>query len=115
MSDNAVNESVTIPLEVEAQKGEENNAFPLAVKELGEALFLNYDEKTSNLSDENILGIIRCNTLNDFMEERYGFRYTVLDVLVQKKMTLVMSRNGYGIAQFIELVKSIQATFEQAT
>lgn len=114
MGENAVNESVTIPIEEdnnEETKG--NDTFPMAIRELGEAIFQNYDEKTSNLSDENILGIIRCNTLNDFMSERYGVRFTVLDELVQKKMALVISRKGYGIDKFIELTKSIQASFTQ--
>jgi hypothetical protein len=114
MGENAVNESVTIPIDEEAAQEEKgNDTFPMAIRELGEAIFQNYDEKTSNLSDENILGIIRCNALNDFMSERYGVRFTVLDELVTNKMALVISHNGYGIEKFIELTKSIQASFTQ--
>jgi len=115
MGDNAVNESVEVPIDAEQEETEERlDTFPLAIRELGEALFLKYDEKTSNLTDENIQGIIRCNTLNDYMQERYGIRYTVLDTLIDSKMKLVMSRNGYGVDKLIELIQSIQASFQQA-
>lgn len=114
MGENAVNESVTIPIEEDNEtEAKGNDTFPMAIRELGEAIFQNYNEKTSNLSEENILGIIRCNALNDFMSERYGIRFTVLDELVTNKMALVISRNGYGIEKFIELTKAIQASFTQ--
>lgn len=114
MSDNAVNKSITFEVD-DGNKGEitEQNTFPLAIKELGEGLFDNYPDKTSSITDENIKGIIRCRALNDFMQEKYGIRYSVLDKIVEDKMSLNMSRNGYGIERFIEIVKSIQATFEQ--
>jgi hypothetical protein len=114
MSDNAVNKSITFDVD-EGNKTEvsEQNTFPLAIKELGEGLFDNYLDKTSNLTDENIRGIIRCRALNDFMQEKYGIRYSTLDKIVEDKMSLNISRNGYGIERFIEIVKSIQATFEQ--
>jgi hypothetical protein len=85
----------------------------MAIRELGEALFYSYPDKTSVLSDENILGMIRIETLNEFMLRKYGFRYTSLDAVVEYKKRLVVSKNGYGILQFIELVKSIQASFQQ--
>lgn len=114
MSENAVNKSITMDME---EKDEapvtEQNTFPLAIQELGEGLFENYFDKTSNLTEENILGIIRCRALNDFMLEKYGVRYSVLDKIVEDKMSLNISRNGFGIEKFIEIVKSIQASFEQ--
>jgi hypothetical protein len=113
MGNNAVNESIDIPLEESADEPKGNDTFPLAIRELGEALFSNYPDKTSVLSDENILGIIRIETLNEFMLRKYGFRYTSLDAVVEYKKRLVVSKNGYGILQFIELVKSIQASFQQ--
>lgn len=112
MVDSSVNKSI----EYEIDKKEDiqpDNTFSMAIQELGESLFENYEDKTSNLSEENITGIIQCRALNDFMHEKYGIRYTVLDSITDNKMKLVISKNGYGISKFIEIVKSIQATFEQ--
>lgn len=113
MSDNAVNKSITMEMEEKKSEVIEQNTFPLAIQELGEGLFENYPDKTTNITDENIRGIIRCRALNDFMLEKYGVRYSVLDKIVEDKMSLNLSRNGYGIERFIEIVKSIQASFEQ--
>lgn len=113
MSDNAVNKTITMPMEEEEEAGEVVNTFPLAIKELGEALFENYEDKTSNLSEENVLGMIRCGTLNEFMEINYGFRYASLDVVVREKLARNMSVKGFGIEKLIEIVQSIQATFQQ--
>jgi len=113
MSDSSVNKSLTIPIEEEKEDLKEQNTFPLAIRELGEGLFENYEDKTSSLSEENIIGIIRCRAINDFMHEQYGFRYSVLDKICEDKMRLNLSNKGFGIEKFIEIVKSIQATFEQ--
>jgi hypothetical protein len=113
MSDNAVNKSITFEIEEDKKQISEQNTFPLAIAELGEGLFENYSDKTSNITDENIRGIIRCRALNDFMLEKYGIRYSVLDKICEDKMSLQISRNGYGVEKFIEIVKSIQASFEQ--
>ena len=114
MVDNAVNKSLTFEIEPDdKEKITEQNTFPLAIAELGEGLFEKYGDKTSDITDENIMGIIRCRALNDFMLEKYGVRYSVLDKIIEDKMSLNVSRNGKGIDKFIEIVKSIQATFEQ--
>jgi|WetSurMetagenome_2_1015567.scaffolds.fasta_scaffold36828_1 hypothetical protein len=114
MSENAVNKSITMDMQDNTREiPPEQNTFPLAIQELGEGLFENYLDKTSNITEENILGIIRCRALNDFMLEKYGVRYSVLDKICEDKMNLNISRNGFGIEKFIEIVKSIQATFEQ--
>ena len=113
MSDNAVNKSITHEIEEEDNDTPiEQNNFPLAIQELGEGLFEDYPAKTSNISDENIIGIIRCRALNDFMLEKYGVRYSVLDKIVEDKMNLNLSKNGFGIDKFIEIVKSVQASFQ---
>jgi hypothetical protein len=117
MGNNAVNESVEIPIEEEGiSDGEHVDTFSQVIRQIGETLFDRYDEKTSNLTDENILGIIRIKTLNDYMEERYGpsARYTSLDTLAATKMNLVISRRGYGFDKFIEALQSIQAQFQNA-
>jgi hypothetical protein len=111
MSDNAVNKSINLPL-AEDEETVQENTFPLAIKELGEALFEDYEDKTSNLSEENILGTIRCDAINEYMEITYGYRYASLDVIVQKKMARNLSNNGFGIERLIEIVKSVQASFQ---
>lgn len=113
MSDNAVNKSITMPLEEENEGEEVQNTFPLAIQELGEALFENYEDKTSHLSEENILGSIRCDAINEFMQINYGYRYASLDLIVRTKMSRNLSKDGIGIKNLIEIVKSIQATFQQ--
>jgi hypothetical protein len=115
MSDNAVNESITEPIEDDRNDGtqQQESSFPLAIQELGEGLFLKYPEKTTFLSDENISGIIKANALNEFMQAKYRYRYVSIDAVIEKKLTLSMSRNGYGVEKFIEIVKSVQASFEQ--
>lgn len=113
MSENAVNKSITMDMgeEVKDEVIEQNN-FPLAIQELGEGLFEKYPDKTSNITDENIIGIVRCRALNDFMLEKYGIRYSVLDKIVEDKMSLNLSKSGFGIDKFIEIVKSVQASFQ---
>lgn len=113
MSDNAVNKSISMPMEVEEKELGGEGQFSLAVQELGENIFQNYPDKTSNITEENLMGIIRCNELNDYMQTQYGFRYTSLDTLVQEKMNKVMSKGGFGIQKFIEVLQAIQAQFQQ--
>lgn len=113
MTDNSVNKAITMPLEEEDETEVVQNTFPLAIKELGEALFENYEDKTSYLSEENILGSIRCAALNEYMEVNYGYRYSSLDIIVRTKMARSLSKNGYGIGKLIEIVQSIQASFQQ--
>jgi hypothetical protein len=111
---NAVEESIEIPITEDVTTGtSEQNSFPMAIRELGEALFQNYEDKTSVLTEDNIQGMLKIEVLNDFMLAKYGFRYSVLDTLVREKKNLSLSKNGFGIEKLIEIVKSIQASFEQ--
>jgi hypothetical protein len=89
------------------------NTFQDAVKELGSIAFKKYPKQTSNLSYENINGIIRAEVLNDYMETNFGYRYSAIDKLVQQKQLMVTSKSGWGMDKIIEFVKSIQASFEQ--
>lgn len=83
------------------------------LKEMGISLFHNYPKKTSVLSFENIDGMVQIDVLNKYMGKCFGYRFSVLDELVESKQTRIVSKDGFGIASFIELVKSIQATYEQ--
>jgi len=115
MGENSVNKSIVIE---EKEDGEESlnnrNTFPEAVKELGEILFNKYPEKTSNLSYENINGIIRAEVLNEYMDINFGYRYKCIDALIHQKEVRMVAHNGYGVEKIIEFVKSIQASFEQS-
>jgi hypothetical protein len=114
MSDNSVNESIIIKDDDDEDiKGENTNSFQFAVKELGNILFDKYPEKTSNLSSENINGIVRIEVLNEYMSVNFGYRYQTLDKLVKQKQLRVISHDGFGVEKIIEFVKSIQASFEQ--
>jgi hypothetical protein len=83
------------------------------INEISKALFDKYPKKTSNLSNDNIDGMVQAECLNEYMEKNFGYRYSVLDVLVKAKREYVISSGGYGIAAFIESIKSVQATIEQ--
>lgn len=111
MGNSAVND-ILMDDEEEESTSSQNN-FQDAVKELGEMLFEKYPEKTSNLSQDNINGIIRANAINEYTEGAFGYRYRTLDKLVSDKQKLVVSHNGLGMDKLIEIVKSIQASFEQ--
>ena len=89
------------------------NTMHETIKQMGKLLFEDYPEKTSNLTIDNINGIIIARTLNDYKETNFGYRHTVLDTLITEKMNLVVSEKGFGIKSITEFLKSIQASFEQ--
>jgi hypothetical protein len=110
---NSVNDSIEIEDEEVLNQTEQENSFKLALKEMGYILFEKYPDKTSNLSHENINGIVRIRVLNEYMETNFGYRYKTLDALVDAKLSTVVSHKGFGIDKLIEFMKSIQASFEQ--
>lgn len=116
-TENAVADAITASLEEKHNLSDEPdvNNFPAAIQEIGEALFDRYPEKTGILSGENILGIIRCKSLNDYMQETTGIRYEVLDSIVVQTESRRLSLNGKGIGLFIEAIHGVQASFEQVT
>jgi hypothetical protein len=89
------------------------NTFQDTIKEMGRLAFVHYPEKTSNLSDENINGLIRAEVINEYMAMNFGYRYVVIDTLIKQKQMRVVSKKGYGLDKIIEFVKSISASFEQ--
>lgn len=92
---------------------EQRNTVQDVIREISKTLFEKYTKKTSNLTDLNIEGMIQAESLNEYMEKNFGYRYTVLDVLCKSKRDLALSSGGFGIATFIESIKSVQATIEQ--
>lgn len=116
-TENAVAEAITASLEDNSNHEFEKdvNNFPAAVQEIGEALFERYPEKTGILSNENILGMIRCKVLNDYIQEATGIRYAVLDTIVEETQNRRLSQGGKGLQLFIEAIHGIQASFQQVT
>jgi hypothetical protein len=113
-TENAVAAAITASLDDRHDEASEAaNNFPAAVHEIGEAIFERYPEKTGILSGENILGMIRCKALNDYMQETTGVRYSVLDLIVEQTESRRLSANGKGLNLFIEALHGIQASFEQ--
>jgi len=110
---NSAIQDILVEDEEDKEEGKNNNSFPESINALGSSLFKKYPDKTSNLSQENINGIIRAQVLNNYMEQNFGYRYGAIDQLVKDKKALVVSHNGLGITSLIELLKSIQASFEQ--
>lgn len=113
MGDNAVNKSINIPLEPEADTKTRANSFSDAIESLGKVALETYEDKTSNLTSENILGQIRCEALNDWKLTTYGYKHDSLALICKRMPQKSMSRNGFGLTKLIEIVKGIQASFEQ--
>ena len=89
------------------------NTMQDTIKEMGKTLHEKYKDRMSLLSYENIDGMVQVDVLNEYMEINFGYRYKVLDKLVDTKCSRIVSKDGFGVASIIEFVKSIQATFEQ--
>jgi hypothetical protein len=89
------------------------NTFKDSINEMGKLLFERYPKKTSNLSQDNINGIMMVEVLNEYVNTNFGYRISALDVLAEQKLILVVSEKGLGINSLIEFLKSIQASFEQ--
>jgi len=112
MSDNAVNKSINIPLEEDSDI-KNVNSFSDAIDSLGKISLETYEDKTSNLTSDNIIGQLRCEVLNDWKLSTYGYEHESLKLICKRMPIKSMSRNGYGISKLIEIVKGIQASFEQ--
>lgn len=114
MGDNAVNKSINIPLEpVGSSEEKKVNSFADAVEALGKVALQDYEDKTSNLSSDNIIGHIRMELINDWKHSMYGYRHSSLDLICNRVPVKTMSRGGYGITKLIEIIKGVNATFEQ--
>jgi hypothetical protein len=113
--ENSVNTSITEKLENDSDENGNNNGnnFPAAIAEIGEAIFERFPEKTSKLSAENKIGLIRCRAVNNYFEENFGVRYTILDNIPDDVLSLSVSVDAFGLQTFIAALHSINASFEQ--
>jgi len=113
MEGNTANDIIVDTIEEEETGVPQPNTLQDTIKELAKNLHEKYPERMSNLSYINIDGMTQADVLNEYMHINFGYRYKALDKLVSSKCSRVVSKEGFGIAAFIETVKSIQASFEQ--
>lgn len=70
-------------------------------------------EKKTRLTATNIKGIIQLCTINRFFSEKYGFRITIYDEVIIRKMRLNISLNGRGREELLKLFDSLGSTFSE--
>lgn len=109
---NALEEDI-ISTEENESETKKVNSFADAIDSLGKEAFEKHFDKTANISGRNIKGILRAISLNDWKEKQYGYRHKSLDLLVEKMPVHRMSQSGFGLKTFTEIIKGIQASFEQ--
>lgn len=112
MGESAVSKSITMANEPE-EEIKTNTSFPDAVREIGKAIHEKYPLRNSNLTQENIIGMVEADAINEYMEKNFGVRYDVLDKLCEMRAQRNPSVKGWGTDKFIEALKGISATFEQ--
>ena len=69
----------------------------------------------SNVTRRNLRGILRANSFQKFLYERYGFRIQVLDALIEEKATRVLSVDGKGRKEIIDIVSKGTMKIEART
>jgi predicted ribonuclease YlaK len=82
------------------------------ITELDNVLSQKHPKQKSVLISENIIGMNRADAMQKHLEEYYGFRIVSLDELCESKRSLVKSREGVGINNLINIVKTLQAQFQ---
>lgn len=113
MEGNTANDIIVDTIEEEENTTTQPNTLQDTIKELAKNLHEKNVERMSNLTSDNIDGMTQADVLNEYMDINFGYRYKTLDKLIKSKTNRVVSRDGFGIAAFIETIKSIQASFEQ--
>jgi DNA polymerase/3'-5' exonuclease PolX len=113
MGESTINKGITIASEPKGVSDRTNTSFPDAVKELGESLHKRYPLRTSNLTSKNRKGLIKIDVLNEYTLKQFGYEFTTLKKLSAMQNERVVSVNGFGVTKLIEIVKGIQASFEQ--
>ena len=82
------------------------------VSEIDRILSPKTQDQKSNLISLNIKGINRAESLQEYLTTYYGFRIGVLDALVNKKISIVKSREGWGVSKSLEGLKTLQSHIE---
>ncbi len=63
----------------------------------------------SNLISTNIEGIVQVRAHNNYLQKRFGIRIGVRDELVDSKLRVVKSRDGFGMMKLEALLKSLKS------
>lgn len=113
MPESSISKSIVIASEPSEDEKPVTTSFPDAVKELGKALHERYPERTSNITGENEKGLLKIDILNEYMKKNFGYQFETLNKLSIQKITRVVSVKGFGVEKLIEIIKGIQASFEQ--
>lgn len=106
-------ESILYPDEDEEEIKPEPNSLQETIKELGNQAFKQNLKKLTYISNDNKSGLIQAEILNAYTERNFGYRYASLDALIDNDIQYSVSVKGYGFDKMVDLLKSIQASFEQ--
>ena len=99
-----------------ARDWEEIGSEPEKASEIVNAVDQIFTDKTkeqkSNLISRNIRGITRAQSLQAYLTKYYGFRIDVLDALIDSKLLVVKSREGWGTEKLTHLMSTLQSKVE---
>ena len=59
----------------------------------------------SNITKRNLRGILKAESFQNFLSQRYGFRIETLDALINTKLKNCLSVDGIGRRQIIEMIQ----------
>ena len=69
-------------------------------------------DQKSNLISRNIKAITRAEALQTYMQTYFGYRIETLDALIEKKIAIVKSRDGWGIDKTLKGLSTLQSHVE---
>ena len=95
--------------EIDEREPEKISEMALAIDRI--TADLSQDQK-SNLISLNIKGITRSEALQTYTATYYGFRIGSLDALIDKKISVVKSRDGWGIDKTLRGLATLQNKIE---
>jgi len=93
------------------QHTDSNDSFKDIVNAVDEVFNEKNIKQKSRLSARNINGILQALTLNEWLENKFGFRNRVLDKLVEEKIVLVVSHNAKGRLEMIDIFEKLSGSF----
>lgn len=58
----------------------------------------------SHITKRNLRGILRAQAFQQYLHQRYDFRVKVLDILIEEKLKGVLSIEGKGRREIVEMI-----------
>ena len=95
----------------EVVEGEQEKASEI-VKEVDSIFTGKTKEQKSNIVSVNVRGINRAMAFQAYMEDYCGFRINSLDTLIESKLLVVKSRDGWGTEKLTQLMSTLQSKIE---